>query len=72
MNNNKMNNHKVVFNKLNLLKIGGIGSSQDINTDMVRLLSNLASVGIYVNDSNKLLYSDARLLNNLTISVFIS
>lgn len=59
MNNNKMNNHKVVFNKLNLLKIGGIGSSQDINTDMVRLLSNLASVGIYVNDSNKLLYSDA-------------
>lgn len=59
MNNNKMNNHKVIFNKLNLLKIGGIGSSQNINTDMVRLLSNLASVGIYVNDSNKLLYSDA-------------
>lgn len=59
MNNNKMNNHKVVFNKLNLLKIGGIRSSQDINTDTVRLLSNLASVGIYVNDSNKLLYSDA-------------
>lgn len=52
-----MNN--VIFEKLKLVKIDQIRSSDNINNNVVRLLSKLASVGVYINNSNRLLYSDA-------------